>query len=397
MSDDRRIAPGTGTDRAGGEGSPVPPRVAYVRHLARALGRGLANLALLAVALPILLPAIVATASPTTPPPAPSIAASGAPHNPLVDRGPRFGTGPTDGGIATGLAVSLAAPPFLPSSPLNPALLKELFLKLALEILNDVNAALRTPLDAWLASPLNFVGRTPPAGSYDNRVVTGLWNVVLRAANALLVVVLAASGLNVLLKDRIGAPYHEAAEIIPRVFVGAALANTSLWAVQLAIDLNNALCGLIGGASLPGWQDAGGRAQTLASTVAGLLYLVTALFLILQMLMRLALIDVLIVVAPLALLCWTLPQTQGWARRWSAAFTGAVFTQFVQIVALKLGAELFTDLAPSASGGEALLPSLLGIAVLALTIRLPALLGTRGGGGGGGVLRYVAYQQMRGR
>ncbi len=116
------------------------------------------------------------------------------------------------------------------------------------------------------------------------------------------------------------------------------------------------------------------------------------------MLMRLALIDVLIVVAPLALLCWTLPQTQGWARRWSAAFSGAVFTQFLQIVALKLGAELFTDLTPAGGVDAALLPSLLGIAVLILTIRLPALLGRRGGGGGGGgVLRYVAYQQLRGR
>src|SRR4051812_16925593 len=202
-----------------------------------------------------------------------------------------------------------------------------------------------------------------------------------------------------MLKDRVGAPYHEAAEVIPRALVGALLANASLWLVQLAIDFNNALCGLIAGTGLPGWQQAGGDVQDFATLVAALLYLVVALFLLLQMLMRLALIDVLIVVAPLALLCWTLPQTQGWARRWSAAFGGAVFTQFLQIVALKLGGELFTDLTPASGAGAALLPSILGIAVLILTMRLPSLLGLRGGGGGGGggVLRYIVYQQLRGR
>ena len=37
------------------------------------------------------------------------------------------------------------------------------------------------------------------------------------------------------------------------------------------------------------------------------------------------------------------------------------------------------------------------IALLVLTMRLPGLLGLRGGGGGSGVLRYIAYQQLRGR
>ena len=67
-----------------------------------------------------------------------------------------------------------------------------------------------------------------------------------------------------------------------------------------------------------------------------ILKLVLGLLLMGQMLMRLALVDVLIVVSPLALLCWVLPQTQGWARTWSSAFSGAVFTQFVQLLTLKV-------------------------------------------------------------
>lgn len=359
----------------------------------RPIGVALGHLLLLALGIcAVFLPARATTAAPASPTNRPVTTATAPPS--LAWQAPAYGHA-----LATGpRAVALAPPlPILPPSPISPELLKELFVQLLLDILAGVIAGLRAPLDAWLASPLNFVSQTPPLGSYASPVVTGLWGTVRAAANVLLALVVVASGLNVMLKDRIGAPYHEAAEVLPRAVIGAALANASLWLAELAIDFNNALCGLIGGTSLPGWQNAGAGERTFTTVVAALLYLVVALFLILQMLMRLALIDVLIVVAPFALLCWTLPQTQGWARRWSAAFTGAVFTQFLQIVALKLGAELFTDLTPAADTGAALLPSLLGIAVLVLTIRLPGLLGLRGGGGGGGVLRYVAFQQLRGR
>ena len=109
------------------------------------------------------------------------------------------------------------------------------------------------------------------------------------------------------------------------------------------------------------------------------------------MLMRLALIDVLLVVAPLGLLCWVLPQTQGWARLWSATFFGAVFTQFVQVLALNMGGSLLTELVPMAPDA-ALLGIFLGVAVLALTLRIPGLMRNHVGDGLGFV-RYYAYRQ----
>ncbi|MBV9595450.1 MAG: hypothetical protein JOZ87_01215, partial [Chloroflexi bacterium] len=68
----------------------------------------------------------------------------------------------------------------------------------------------------------------------------------------------------------------------------------------------------------------------------GLVYVIVGLLLLIQMLLRLAWIDVLLVVSPLAAACWVLPQTQGWAQTWNEQFTGAVFTQLLQVVALKL-------------------------------------------------------------
>ena len=286
-------------------------------------------------------------------------------------------------------------PRIWPIGPINAGPIKELVVSLAKGALDDVNAALRVPLQDFLNDPLNVISQTPPEGSYDNRVVTDLWNVVRRAALALLGVIVTIGGLNVLLKDRIGAPYHEAAEFLARVPLGAALASASLWLVQLPIDLNNALCGLVGGTAMTAWLDAPAGVQTFASLIAGLLYLIFALCLLLQMVLRLALIDVLIVVAPLALVCWVLPQTQGWARQWTSTFTAAVFVQFVQVVTLKLGTALFVDLTPQSSVAGALLPSILGIATLVLTLRIPDIMRSAGGGGFG-IARLIVYTRVAG-
>jgi hypothetical protein len=71
--------------------------------------------------------------------------------------------------------------------------------------------------------------------------------------------------------------------------------------------------------------------------------------------------------------------TQGWAQSWNEQFTGAVFTQFVQVVALKLGGLLLgavLRLEPDVSW----LSFLMGAATLWLTWRIPGLM--RAGAGG---------------
>jgi hypothetical protein len=60
---------------------------------------------------------------------------------------------------------------------------------------------------------------------------------------------------------------------------------------------------------------------------------------------------------------------------------GTVFAQFVQMLALSLGFKLATSLP---SGGSGLLQPLLGIAVLAIGLKIPGLMG--GGHAGGNVV-----------
>jgi len=198
-------------------------------------------------------------------------------------------------------------------------------------------------------------------------------------------------GFNVIVREQLGSPYHEAMELVPRLVVGALLVNTSLSWSRLAVDANNAFCQAIGQTGLPAWEHADAGTRALVNLLSVVIYLVTSLLLLLQMLMRLALVDVLLVASPLALLCWVLPQTQGWARQWSSLFFGAVFTQFVQVLALKLGGSLLTELTPMAPDA-ALLAVFLGVAVLVLTLRIPGLL-RQHAGDGFGFARYLVFRQ----
>ena len=267
----------------------------------------------------------------------------------------------------------------------------DIFSQVLITFLRSIAGGLHSLVKGVMGSNLNFITRTPPAGSYNSPTVHTLWGVVRGIADAALVLVALFAGFNVMAREHLGSPYHEAMEVIPRLILGALLVNTSLSWGQLAIDLNNALCQALGQTSLPAWQHADSVTQALVNVIATLIYLVTSLLLVIQMLMRLALVDVLLITAPIGLLCWVLPQTNSWARLWSTTFFSVVFVQFVQVVALKLGGSLMTDLTPT-TADAGLLSVFLGIAVLALTLKIPSLMRHRAGDGFGFV-RYIAYQQ----
>ena len=127
-------------------------------------------------------------------------------------------------------------------------------------------------------------------------------------------------------------------------------------------------------------------ARAVAIPIAGLLMnlilVVMAILLTIQQLMRLALVDVLFILAPLAAWLWILPQSQAWGRLWGRLFVGTVFAQAVQVLTLHLVFNLATGLPPLSAAG--LLHPLLGISVLALALKIPSLMG--GGAAGGNVV-----------
>lgn len=262
-------------------------------------------------------------------------------------------------------------------------------------LLGGVDQGLSDVLDA--AKGLNFITRTPPELSYRHPDVVRLWGVTRAAADAALALILLVGGYNVMLRHHLGERYDGALELLPRVVVGALLANLSMWWAGAAIDAENALCAAVG-AQLP---NAGRFLPLLAGAalawtplrlvlaVAILFFLIVCLLLVFQMLMRLVLVDVLLILAPLGLICWILPQTQAWARRWSTAFIGAVLTQFIQVLGLVLAVNLVAPFGAGASPAASALGPLLGLAGMWLVLKLPGLVGHHVGDGTGLVRSVV--------
>jgi hypothetical protein len=222
-------------------------------------------------------------------------------------------------------------------------------------------------------SSLNFVTRTPAEGTYGSPTVRSLWDFSRALVNVALAVIVMWGGFNVIVKEHTRSPYHEVMELLPRLILAALAANLTLEFARGLIDANNAIAAAVGQVGLPGYDQASPTQEGIALIFTALAYGIVAILLVLQMLMRLALIDMLIVLAPVASLLWVLPQTEGWARWWANLFPITVFQQAVQMMVLRLGSALMVELTPG-SLSNALLTLLLGIAVCWLTLKVPSLL-----------------------
>jgi hypothetical protein len=233
---------------------------------------------------------------------------------------------------------------------------------------------------------VNLLTRTPENLSYDNELVRQYATATQVLADALLAVVVLVSGYNVMLRPYMGATYAGALEVLPRLLLGAILINTAAWWCRLAIDVNNAACGVFGAPNIADVVSTMLRVILDPTHISGLLILlvttIMTILLLIQELMRLALVDVLLILAPLAAVLWILPQSHAWGRLWGRLFIATVFAQAVQVLTLRLGFNLTTGLPPLSVGG--LLQPLLGIAVLALALKIPGLIG--GGGAGGNIV-----------
>lgn len=245
----------------------------------------------------------------------------------------------------------------------------------------------------------NFVAQTPPANSYESPSVRSLYETVRRVANVGLGLAGMWAGYQVMAggRSRGAGAVQSALELAPRLALGALLVNTSLWWGQLAIDFANALGSVAGPVDLPGRAAATDIPLVLELVLVGLVYWLVCLLLVLQQLMRLALVDVLLVLAPLGMLLWVLPQTQSWHRLWSDLFLATVFAQPVQMLVLKLGTLLVGEL----GGGGPLVSMFLAMAVAYLVLKVPGMLRgglVRGGGGMGvGVLAASTSARQAGR
>jgi hypothetical protein len=274
------------------------------------------------------------------------------------------------------------------------AFLGEQVRKALAELLATVLRPARDALRDHLDQQFNILTATRPEHTVGLPQVQHMHGVARAVANAALALILIAGGYNLIFRRHLTGDDEELWPLLGRLLLAALAANTAIvgggptpagWAGWF-VALNNALIdaatralpvGLDGllaaGPADPllttNWPQLGG--SLLLALLVLAVFLLVALLWLVQMLVRLALLDVLLAVAPLAIVLWALPQTEGWARLWWRVFLPTLFCQFLQVAALGLGAALGRGLArPS----EAALAPLLGIATLALALKIPGLL-----------------------
>ena len=191
---------------------------------------------------------------------------------------------------------------------------------------------------------------TPPELTYLHPLVREAWSVAWAVASGALMVILGWMGLILIMQHLLGQTQVGWRELVPRLVLGLAAAATSLWWCALVIDVADAVSGFIAvsldvtagdllRASL--WTlvtavQAGSVGMALLMSALYLVYGFFVLYLLVQMVLRLALIDLLLALAPMALGLWVLPHTAGWGRQWLRLFLVTVFQQAVQLVALAL-------------------------------------------------------------
>ncbi len=144
-------------------------------------------------------------------------------------------------------------------------------------------------------------------------------------------------------------------DILPRLVVGFLAANLSLFAGGKMIEIANALSRAVLGDDL-GMDEAArimtdtlvGNLPTINNDFSPFYVLFTVLALVVMMiaviltyLVRMMATVVLLAIAPLALMCHGLPQTEGIAFWWWKAFAGVLAIQIAQSVTLIAAVKLF--------------------------------------------------------
>ena len=236
---------------------------------------------------------------------------------------------------------------------------------------------------------------TPPDLTYAHELVRQAWMVVWAITSGALVVILGWMGLSLIVSEHLGRQQAGWREMVPRLVLGLVAAASSLWWCALVLDVADAVSGFIAvsldvtpgdllRAPLDTFLKAVQAGSVGMAQLLALLYLVYGffvLYVIVQMVLRLALIDILLALAPIALGLWILPHTAGWGRHWLKLFMTTVFQQAVQLIALALGIGFLNEFASVAAFEpvqDLIWKLLMSLAFVYMATRVPSMLGNAG-------------------
>ncbi len=241
----------------------------------------------------------------------------------------------------------------------------------------------------------DIITGTPPNLTYGHDLVQQAWAVVWAVTSAALVVFLGWMGISLIISEHAGRSQAGWREMVPRLVLGLVAAASSLWWCALVIDVADAVSGFIAASlgvaagdmlrstlhTLLTAVGAGSVGMALLLAALYLVYGFFVLYVIAQMVLRLALINILLALAPIALGLWILPHTAGWGRHWLRLFMTTVFQQAIQLIALALGFGFLNEFAAIAAFEpvqDLIWKLLMSLAFVYMATRVPSMLGNAG-------------------
>jgi hypothetical protein len=205
-------------------------------------------------------------------------------------------------------------------------------------VLQSILAGPAALVSAWSLPPGGVVWQLPPELTHQLGAVGQAHAAMVQLADAALALIVALVGLGHLLGPRAGLPVLPPRELAPRLAVAVLVAHGSLAIGGWAINLHDALLLAVTPTSLAGWDPGSWAQGGPGELLLGLLYAMLGLLLALGGWLRVALVDVLLVAAPVLAVLWVLPLTAEfgvWALR---LFGNLLAGQWLQVLALWLGA-----------------------------------------------------------
>jgi hypothetical protein len=281
----------------------------------------------------------------------------------------------------------------------------------------DITGHIEAAIDDWFRSVvtdalnpiLTLLGHTllaTPNVTAQSRVGQ-LWRMTEGIADAFLVLFVLVGGAIVMGHETIQTR-TAIKDILPRIVVAAVAVNASLGLAGLAISTADSLSEAVLGQGVDPSQAAVVLRQLVLGSLAdggifvvllGGVVAVLAIILLATYIVRLALVILLIVAAPICLVCHALPQTEGLAKLWWRAFAGTLAVQVAQSLVLVTALRVFLASGGPANLGIASTGGLVDLLVSAclcwVLVKIPGWVskvvfsGSRGHGGLGRVVRDV--------
>ena len=235
----------------------------------------------------------------------------------------------------------------------------------------DITGHIEAAIDGWfrdlvtaaLDPILTLLGHTllaTPNVTAQSRVGQ-LWQMTEGIADAFLVLFVLVGGAIVMGHETLQTR-TAIKDVLPRIVVAAIAVNASLCLAGLAISTADSLSQAVMGQGVDPSQAATVLRQLVLGSLAdggifvvlvGGVVAVLAMVVLATYIVRLAIVILLVVAAPICLVCHALPQTEGLAKLWWRAFFGVLAVQVAQSLVLITALRVFL-----ATGG----PANLGIA-----------------------------------